>query len=138
MADKVERTDEEWRAQLTPEQYHVTREKGTERPFSGEYDELFEAGTYRCVCCGNLLFRSDAKFASGCGWPSFFEPVAPDSIATEDDRSYGMIRTEVKCGRCDAHLGHVFRDAPHTPTGLRFCMNSVALSFEPDSPPQSS
>jgi peptide-methionine (R)-S-oxide reductase len=130
MSNKVEKSEAEWRAKLTSEQYHVTREKGTERPFSGEYDEFFDAGLYSCVCCGNELVRTDAKFASGCGWPSFFEPVRDDSISTELDTSHGMVRTEVKCARCDAHLGHVFDDGP-PPTRLRFCMNSVALTFEP-------
>ena len=129
--DKVNKTDEEWRQTLTPEQYRVLRRKGTERPFSGEYDKAKEKGTYVCAACGNPLFASDAKFDSGTGWPSFWEPLAGDSVATEEDRSLWMTRTEVLCSRCGGHLGHVFPDGPK-PTGLRYCMNSVALKLRPD------
>ena len=126
---KVPKTDEEWRRELTPEQYHVTREKGTERPFSGEYDRTKEKGTYLCVACGNPLFTSETKFDSGTGWPSFSAPLAEDSVRTEEDDKLFMRRTEVLCSRCDAHLGHVFDDGPQ-PTGQRYCMNSVALKLE--------
>ena len=129
MAPKVIKTDEEWRRTLTPEQYRVTRRKGTERPFSGEYAESKEKGTYRCVGCDQPLFDSGAKFESGTGWPSFSAPVAPDSVRTEADNSLLTRRTEVLCDRCDAHLGHVFDDGPE-PTGQRYCMNSVALKLE--------
>ena len=129
MADKVVKSKEEWKRELTPEQYYVTREHGTERPFTGEYNATKDKGTYRCVCCGNPLFSSDTKFDSGTGWPSFYQPIDKDSVAEKTDRSMFMERTEVLCGKCDAHLGHVFEDGPR-PTGLRYCMNSVALKIE--------
>jgi peptide-methionine (R)-S-oxide reductase len=128
MPDKVKRTDEEWQQQLSPEAYAITRQKGTEPAFTGKYNKHYEKGMYRCVCCGNSLFSSDAKFDSGTGWPSFWEPVRSDHISTELDRSLGMVRSELKCARCDAHLGHVFDDGPE-PTGLRYCINSVSLKL---------
>ncbi len=127
--DKVKKTDEEWRRELTPEQYHVMREKGTERPFTGEYEKSKETGMYVCAGCGNPLFDSGTKYESGSGWPSFYRPVSGESVRAEQDGSLFMKRTEVLCSRCDAHLGHVFDDGPQ-PTGERYCMNSVALKLE--------
>ena len=129
MKKRVTKTDEEWRAILTPEQYHVAREKGTERAFTGKYHDSQEAGTYRCAACGNELFSSDAKFDAGCGWPSFTQPAAEDNVRTAVDTSHGMVRTEVLCSSCDSHLGHVFEDGPQ-PTNLRYCINSVVLSLD--------
>jgi peptide-methionine (R)-S-oxide reductase len=126
--EKIQKTDAEWKSELTPEQYRVLREKGTERPFTGEYDVTFEDGVYRCGACGNELFSSEAKFDSGCGWPAFSAPM-PGAVVAHEDASHGMKRVEIVCARCDSHLGHVFPDGPR-PTGTRYCINSVSLKLE--------
>jgi peptide-methionine (R)-S-oxide reductase len=129
MNKKVKKSDEQWKQELTPDQYQVCRNKGTERPFTGEYYHTKTPGTYKCVACGNELFDSETKFDSGTGWPSFYQPLNPESVETEEDNNYGMRRTEVMCNSCGAHLGHVFPDGPR-PTGLRYCINSVALKLD--------
>ena len=127
--EKIEKTEEQWRRELSSEQFRVLREKGTEAPFTGEYDHVFEPGTYRCAGCGAELFSSDTKYDSGCGWPAFYAPASGDAIDEETDTTYGMSRTEVMCAACGGHLGHVFPDGPH-PTGVRYCINSASLRLD--------
>lgn len=131
MTDKVAKSEAEWQAQLTPEQYRIVRQKGTEPPFTGAYEKTKTPGVYRCIACGQPVFSSEHKYESGSGWPSFTDPIATDNVETERDTSHGMIRTEVHCARCEAHLGHVFPDGPG-PNGLRYCINSASLKLEPD------
>jgi len=129
-SETIDKTEEEWRTKLTPEQYHVLRQKGTERPFTGKYVDVHDDGTYRCAGCGAELFSSDTKFESGSGWPSFYEPINLENVELISDTSHGMVRTEVICGSCGGHLGHVFDDGPQ-PTGQRYCINSVSLELDP-------
>ena len=131
MSDKIEKTEAEWREQLTELQYHVTREKGTEHPFTGVYTNEKRVGEYRCIACGEPLFSSEGKYDSGCGWPSFYESLPGDAVETAEDNSHGMRRVEILCRKCGSHLGHVFPDGPQ-PTGVRFCVNSASLSFQPE------
>ena len=131
MTEKVIKTDAEWREILSPETYAVTRQHGTERPWSGKYNDEKRKGVYECVCCGQELFHSDTKYESGSGWPSYWEPIEKDRVTLHEDRSYGMVRVEVLCSKCDAHLGHVFPDGP-APTGDRYCMNSLSLNLKAD------
>jgi peptide-methionine (R)-S-oxide reductase len=131
VSDEIHKSDAEWREQLSPEQYQVCRQRGTERPFTGAYWDSKAHGSFHCVCCGERLFSSEHKFDSGTGWPSFWQPASEQAVASEEDRSHGMVRMEVQCSKCGAHLGHVFPDGP-PPTGLRYCINSVALRLQPD------
>jgi peptide-methionine (R)-S-oxide reductase len=136
MADFANRSDDQWREILTPEQYYVLREQGTEPPFANEYDDHFEIGIYACAACGQELFGSETKFNSGCGWPAFYAAKAGDRVCLSPDHSHGMVRTEVTCSRCGSHLGHIFDDAPQTPSGQRYCINSVSLKFLPKTDPR--
>jgi peptide-methionine (R)-S-oxide reductase len=131
VTEKIRKSEDEWRQELSPEQYQILRQKGTERPFTGEYNQEKRPGTYLCAACGNELFASAAKYDSGSGWPSFYRPVEEGSVETEEDRAFGMRRTEIRCARCDSHLGHVFPDGPR-PTGLRYCVNSASLKLKTD------